>query len=80
MQKRSKKGIKTVDIKPMLQILSVEEQSDGLQLTMRCRAGVEINLNPTLALDALTELTGFKADWATIERFAILNETLEYFK
>ncbi|MEA5134815.1 MAG: TIGR03936 family radical SAM-associated protein [Candidatus Fimivivens sp.] len=80
MQKRSKKGIKTVDIKPMLQILSVEEQSDGLLLTMRCRAGVEINLNPTLALDALAELTSFKADWATIERFAILSETLDNFK
>lgn len=80
MQKRSKKGIKTVDIKPMLQILLVEEQPDGLLLTLRCRAGVEINLNPTLALDALTELTSFKADWATIERFAILNETLEDFK
>lgn len=80
MQKRSKKGIKTVDIKPMLQILLVEEQPDGLLLTLRCRAGVKINLNPTLALDALTELTSFKADWATIERFAILNETLEDFK
>lgn len=80
MQKRSKKGIKTVDIKPMLQILSVKEQSDGLLLTMRCRAGVEINLNPTLALDALAELTSFKADWATIERVAILNESLDNFK
>lgn len=79
-QKRSKKGMKTVDIKPMLKILSVEEQSDGLMLTLRCRAGVEINLNPTLALDALTEITGFKSDWTTIERFAILNEALENFK
>lgn len=80
MQKRSKKGMKTVDIRPMLQMLSVEEQPDGLLLTLRCRAGVEINLNPTLALDALAELTGFKADWATIERFAILTEALENFK
>ncbi|WMJ84393.1 TIGR03936 family radical SAM-associated protein [Oscillospiraceae bacterium LTW-04] len=79
-QKRSKKGMKTVDIKPMLKILSVEEQSDGLMLKLRCRAGVEINLNPTLALDALTEITGFKSDWTTIERFAILNEALENFK
>lgn len=80
MQKRSKKGVKTVDIKPMLQMLSVESQPDGLLLTLRCRAGVEINLNPTLALDALAEQTGFRADWATIERFAILNEALENFK
>lgn len=80
MQKRSKKGMKTVDIKPMLQVLSVEGQPDGLLLTLRCRAGVEINLNPTLALDALAEITGFRADWAAIERFAILNGALEEFK
>ncbi|MFV0496891.1 MAG: TIGR03936 family radical SAM-associated protein [Candidatus Fimivivens sp.] len=78
-QKRSKKGVKTVDIKPMFKILSVEAQSDGLMLTLRCRAGVEVNLNPTLALDALTEQTGFKPDWTTIERFAILNEALVNF-
>ncbi|HWP52390.1 MAG TPA: TIGR03936 family radical SAM-associated protein [Clostridia bacterium] len=80
IEKRNKKGVKTVDIKPMLQVLALEEQSDGLLLTLRCRAGVEINLNPTLALDALSELTGFRADWATIERFAILTEALEGFK
>lgn len=80
MQKRSKKGFKTIDIRPMLQMLSVEEQPDGLLLTLRCRAGVEVNLNPTLALDALAEQTGFHADWATIERFALLNEALEPFK
>ncbi len=80
MQKRSKKGIKTVDIKPMLQMLLVERQPDGLLLTLRCRAGVETNLNPTLALDALAELTGFRADWTAIERFAILTEALDDFK
>lgn len=80
MQKRGKKGVKTVDIKPMLQVLSVESQSDGLLLTLRCRAGVETNLNPTLALDALAEQTGFRADWAAIERVAILTEALENFK
>lgn len=80
MQKRGKKGVKTVDIKPMLQILSVGQQEDGLLLTLRCRAGVEVNLNPTLALDALAEQTGFRADWTAIERFAILTEALEAFK
>lgn len=80
IQKRGKKGVKTVDIKPMLLVLSVKQQPDGLLLTLRCRAGVETNLNPTLALDALTEQTGFRADWATIERFALLTEALENFK
>lgn len=79
-QKRSKKGIKTVDIKPMLQTLSIEDVPSGLLITIRCRAGVEINLNPTLVLDALSELTGFRADQTMIERFAVWNEQLNAFK
>lgn len=80
MQKRSKKGMKTVDIKPMTQLLSLEDTENGLLLTLRCRAGVEINLNPSLLLDALTENTGFTADQVKTERFAVLNEALENFK
>ena len=80
MQKRSKKGIKTVDIKPMAQLISVEDAENGLLMTLRCRAGVEINLNPTLLLDALHENTGFRAVQVKIERFAVLTEQLENFK
>lgn len=80
MQKRSKKGIKTVDIKPMARLISVEDAENGLLMTLRCRAGVEINLNPTLLLDALHENTGFRAVQVKIERFAVLTEQLENFK
>ncbi|MBP1577882.1 MAG: DUF2344 domain-containing protein [Oscillospiraceae bacterium] len=80
MQKRSKKGIKTVDIKPMAQLISLEDAENGLLMTLRCRAGVEINLNPTLLLDALHENTGFRAVQVKIERFAVLTEQLENFK
>ncbi|MBP1556721.1 MAG: DUF2344 domain-containing protein [Oscillospiraceae bacterium] len=80
MQKRSKKGIKTVDIKPMAQLISLEDAENGLLMTLRCRAGVEINLNPTLLLDALCENTGFRAVQVKIERFAVLTEQLENFK
>lgn len=80
MQKKGKKGIKTVDIKPMAQLISLEDTENGLILTLRCRAGVEINLNPTLLLDALNENTGFKAIQVKIERFAVLTEKLENFK
>lgn len=76
IEKRGKKGVKMVDIKPMMQLLSLEKAENGLLLTLRCRAGVEINLNPTLVLDALQEQTGFRADQAQIERFRVLTEDL----
>lgn len=79
MEKRGKKGMKTVDIKPLFSVLDLCEQPNGLLATLRCRAGVEMNLNPALALEALTQLTGFAADQVKIERFAVLNEQLQPF-
>ena len=52
----------------------------AVTLTLRCRAGVEINLNPSLLLDSLTENTGFTADQVKTERFAVLNGALEDFR
>ena len=78
-QKRSKKGIKTVDIKPMFEILSINDEQNGLMVTLRCRAGVEVNLNPTLVLEALSEATGFRAHHTQIARFAVWDETLQAF-
>lgn len=80
MEKKSKKGIKTVDIKPMVNLISLEEEENGILLTLRCRAGVEINLNPSLLLDALYENTGFRAIQTKTERFAVLTEQLENFR
>lgn len=79
-EKRSKKGIKTVDIKPMMSLLSINDAENGLLIELRCRAGVEINLNPTLALDALAQCTGFRADQVKIERYAVWTEDLKPFR
>lgn len=74
MEKRSKKGMKTVDIKPLLQLLTLEETAEGLAVTLRCRAGVEVNLNPSLALEALHQQTGFSPVQTRTTRFAVWNE------
>ena len=79
-EKKSKKGVKTVDIKPMMQLLSCDDAENGLLLNLRCRAGVEINLNPTLALEAMAKFTDFRADQVKIERYAVLTEELEDFR
>lgn len=80
IEKRGKKGVKTVDIKPMMQLLSIESAANGILLSLRCRAGVEVNLNPTLALEALANITEFRAVQTKIERFAVWNEQMEAFK
>ncbi len=79
MEKRSKKGIRTVDIRPLFEVVSVESAPSGVKALLRCRAGVEINLNPSLVLDALTERTGFSPVASHIVRIAVKTENLSDF-
>lgn len=79
-EKRSKKGWRTVDIRPMFEVLSVEESERGALALLRCRAGVEINLNPMLVLENLTKLTGFSPVTAKISRVAVWTEELSVFR
>lgn len=78
-QKRGKKGVKTVDIKPLFSLLEVSQNPRGLQIALRCRAGVEVSLNPALVFDTLTASTGLLAECGKIVRRAVLTERLELF-
>lgn len=53
IEKKTKRGMKTVDIKPETEILKVEKSGDILEIIMRLPAGTQTNFNPTLFLDAL---------------------------
>ncbi|MBC8569541.1 TIGR03936 family radical SAM-associated protein [Zongyangia hominis] len=52
VSKRTKKGPKDVDLKPLLELLSWEEREGALHLSLRLPAGSTLNLNPTLLFDA----------------------------
>ncbi|MEG1849732.1 MAG: TIGR03936 family radical SAM-associated protein, partial [Oscillospiraceae bacterium] len=78
-EKRGKKGIQTLDIRPMFSVPGISETENGLTVLLRCRAGVEINLNPSLVLGALTAQTGLAVAQSKIARTAIKTETLEDF-
>lgn len=80
MQKRSKKGMKEVDIRPMFSLLQAEPISGGLEILLRCRAGVEINLNPTLLLEALEQYEHCSLHGVSITRITVLTEELETFR
>ena len=58
IEKKSKKGMKTVDIKPAVREYSVTEMFDYAQLDIILSAGSSDNVNPNLLISALQKETG----------------------
>lgn len=52
VEKKTKKGIKKIDIRPQVQLLSCEAQEDVLVLRLRLPAGNEGNLNAGIVIEA----------------------------
>ena len=69
--------MRTIDIKPLFEVLSVSETPHGACLTLRCRAGIETNLNPVLVLESLSAIGQMPAGQLGIMRTAVLSESLE---
>ena len=79
VEKKTKKGVKTVDIKPFIKIVSFEQEGNTFKLIMRLPAGTQTNYNPGLFLDALKN-AGFRDfDTEKIRRSAILCEKNKIF-
>lgn len=57
VEKKTKKGLKTVDIRPQITCEAAEETADGLRLRLRLPAGNEGNLNVSVVTDALISFT-----------------------
>jgi len=76
MPKRSKKGVRVVDIRPLYSVEGINESDGGAVIDLRCRAGVETNLNPSLVLEAAEKLTGFSPVSVKITRVAVKDEKL----
>lgn len=52
MEKRTKRGTATVDLKQQAQIMMTQTLEDGLWLKLRMPAGTSVNVNPGLLVDA----------------------------
>lgn len=76
MPKRSKKGVKMVDIRPLYSVEGIRKADNGAVVDLRCRAGVETNLNPSLVLEAANKLTGFSPVSVKVARVAVKDEKL----
>ncbi len=78
-KKTKKKGITKIDIKPMLEISSIEVEGDALNISITLPCGTQMTLNPSLVIDAFTEITQTKLESVLIERTKILCEDGEIF-
>jgi radical SAM-linked protein len=78
--KKGKKGEKLVDIKPLSELLEAEVQAGSLILKLRMAAGITLNINPTLLLNAFYEWAGLAAESAKITRNRILTADLRDFE
>lgn len=72
IEKKTKKGIKTVDIKPDMEILTCNKTERSVDISMYLPAGTQTNYNPTLFIEALKKTTDTAFETENISRTAIL--------
>ena len=54
VEKKTKRGTASVDLKPEVQVFMTQTLADGLWLKLRMPAGTSVNLNPNLLTDAFS--------------------------
>lgn len=79
IEKKTKKGIKTVDLKPDTEIVSLEKAEGAVHMVMRLPAGTKTNYNPTLFVEALRKSCEIPFEMVNIRRTGILCENNEKF-
>ncbi len=73
IEKRTKKGLKEIDIKPDISMLTLEECADGVcTLAMQLPCGNEKNIKPELVMQAMEKYqSGFHAECVLPHRTAV---------
>lgn len=79
VDKRSKKGMRRVDIRPHVRLLEVTEEPGALLLRLRTAAGSALNINPTLFLGAYYDWCNALPDGVRVVRVKLYNENLVEF-
>lgn len=72
VEKRTKRGVKVVDIKPDCALLSCRAEGDGIALALRMAAGPGYNVNPTLLTGEFLRREGIPEADTQILRKAVL--------
>lgn len=79
IEKKTKKGIKTVDIKPSIKVVSCEKTGSSVDMIIRLPAGTQTNFNPTLFFESLKNSGSTAFDAEKIRRTGIFCENNEIF-
>ena len=80
VQKKSKRGMKTVELKEYIPAVSYREENGELKIVLRLPASQELNLNPALFIAFLASEYGVSADSASVLRTALLTSSGENFR
>ena len=79
IEKKSKKGIKTVDIKTGIKAFEIIEKFDNIELNITLSAGSADNVNPNLVVSAFEQFTDTEYD-VDITRNDLYNSEMELFR
>ncbi|WP_294908291.1 TIGR03936 family radical SAM-associated protein [uncultured Ruminococcus sp.] len=79
IEKRSKKGLKTVDIKQSIKSFEIDEKFDFVLLNVVLSAGSSDNVNPNLLVSAFENYSALTVD-ADITRIDLYNADMELFR
>lgn len=71
VEKRTKKGVKTIDISGDVEIVSCELTSGSVDMVIRLPAGTQTNYNPMLFIDTLKKVSAVPFETAKIRRTGI---------
>lgn len=79
IEKKSKKGIKKIDIKPGIKSYEVAENSDFAELNIILSAGSTDNINPNLIINSLEKYFS-ESYYVDITRNELYNSDMELFR
>ncbi|WP_312644475.1 TIGR03936 family radical SAM-associated protein [Hydrogenoanaerobacterium sp.] len=74
VEKKTKKGFKEIDLKPFIELKSLEAEDDGIRLVLRLAAGTTININPTLVFDAFSKLCDVELDCIRVKKLQVYTD------
>ena len=73
--KKTKKGEKGIDIRPLFSVVSLKASEGTVLATMRFATGIEVNINPSLLLDNAP----FRLDVRSLKRVMVYNKQMQPF-
>lgn len=79
VEKKSKKGVKEIDIKPYFIDYSLNPQIGGAELNITLPAGSTNNVNPSLVTDAVKKYRGIDVD-CCVTRLYLMNDKFQVFE